>query len=143
MYDFDARRIRSGRSGGMKPRDFYTDWRLLVGAILIITGTVNWAIGFTGTKHYGQVVATSGQEDVEELTRPFDELDDSSNQAVLEPLIAVERKASLDSAQMDFYHAIFFVGQSFFAGGLILMLIGLFATLRRDAKTANHDAGPV
>ncbi len=124
----------------VKLRDVYTDWRLAAGVVLIITGAGNWGVGFIGTEQYRQPPSVASDTRMEDVSGGFEGLDDSSNRAVLTPLTDRQRKVSINSAQMDFFHAMFVVGEAIFVAGLVITLAALFAAIRRDAKNATSRA---
>jgi hypothetical protein len=124
----------------VKLPELYSDWRLVTGLVLIIMGAVNWGVGFIGTEQYRQPPSVASETQSEDISSVFDGLDDSSNRAVLTPLVDRQRKVSINSAQMDFFHAVFLVGQALFVAGLVITLATLLATFHRDAKNAMSRA---
>jgi hypothetical protein len=118
----------------VKTRALYRDWRLVVGVVLVILGVGNWSVGFIGTEQYRQSPNLVPQTAAEDVSSSFEGLDDSSNQAVLTPLTKRQRKVSFNSAQMDFFHAVFVVGEAIFVCGLVTTLLALLSAFRRDAK---------
>jgi hypothetical protein len=121
---------------GVKLRDLYTDWRLAAGIVLIVTGAANWGAGFVGTEQYRQPPSVASDTQNEDVFGGFEGLDDISNRAVLTPLTDRQRRASINSAQMDFFHAMFVVGEVIFVAGVVFTLAALLAALRREAKSA-------
>ena len=144
--------MRGGRlilTASMKFPDLYGDWRFVSGVALLVLGAGNWMIGFERTHQYSQIVATASHSPSPTDFRSFDELDNPSDSAVLDPLTAEERNVSYATARMDFYHATFLSGQVMVIAGLLLGLWGMIAVIQSDARRAlkraaerSHSIGP-
>ncbi|HEY6417735.1 MAG TPA: hypothetical protein VIX59_01930 [Candidatus Binataceae bacterium] len=120
----------------MKLPDLYGDWRFVSGVALLVLGASNWMVGFERTHQYSQIVATASHSPPPTDFRSFDELDNASDAAVLDPLTAEERQVSYATARMDFYHATFLTGQVMVIAGLLLWLWGMIAVIQSDARRA-------
>ncbi len=116
--------------------DVYTDWRIVAGVVLLMLGAGNWIVGLDKTAEYNQIVQQASRASADETYRGFGELDAGGNRAVLEPLIAEQRRVSYATAHMDFYHATAITGRVFFGIGLGITLLGFISAIRRDAKAA-------
>jgi hypothetical protein len=120
----------------VKLPDIYSDWRIIAGLVLMILGAGNWITGVTKTAQYNNALAAMAKNGSAQVSSSFEELDPGTDLAVLEPLIAEQRKVSYANAHMDFYHAAVICGRVMFAGGLVMTLIAFLAVIRRDAHRA-------
>ncbi len=118
----------------VKLPDLYHDWRFTAGLVLMILGAGNWIVGLAKTHQYSAIVAMASRTENDQSYRRFDELDQSSDRAVLAPFSAEERRVTYASTHMDFYHATFLTGQVLFALGVIITLFAFIGVVRRDAR---------
>lgn len=124
----------------MKPRDLYSDWKVVAGIALVILGAGNWFIGLSRTRQYGQMMAAAKHAAAATDYRSFDELDAGTGPAVIEPLTPRERQLSYATARVDFYHATFLTGQVLVLAGVLLALVGFISVIQRDAGSALRHA---
>jgi hypothetical protein len=125
----------------MKPRDLYTDWKIVAGIALVILGASNWFIGLHRTRQYSLMIAAAAHAAAATDYRSFDELEPGTGLAVIEPLTPRERQLSYATARMDYYHATFLTGQVLLMVGVLLALVGFISVIQRDARTAIRRAG--
>ena len=88
----------------MKLPDIYTDWKIVIGLVLIMLGAANWIVGVERTQIYSRLIVAHQQPSASAVTdyRSFDELDDSAGGAdVLEPITAEQRQASYATAPVS------------------------------------------
>jgi hypothetical protein len=121
----------------MKLYDLYRDWRVMGGLAVAMLGAGNWLVGMNRTELYSQILAkTRDRTALEEVYRNFDELDASTDAAVLEPFVAEQRKVSYATARMDFYHVTYLTGQILVIAGLAFTFLGFLGVIRADAGRA-------
>jgi multisubunit Na+/H+ antiporter MnhG subunit len=119
----------------MKLPDIYHSWRTMLGIALILLGSGNWIVGRFNTERYGQLLTTERTAAPDQAYLGFDDLD-SGAVAVLAPLTAGQRRASYETARMDFYHATFLTGYVLVLAGLLLTFFGFLGLIRNDARRA-------
>lgn len=120
----------------MKAPDVCKDWRVITGIILILLGAVNRVVGLRKSEESSGMMAQASRAGADSDYLSFDELDAGANGAVLKPLVREEERASYAAARMDFYHATFLTGQLMAVAGVILILFGFIAIIKRDARHA-------
>jgi len=125
----------------MKVPDIYHSWRTMLGIALILLGSGNWVVGRFNTERYGQLLASERTAAPDQAYRGFDDLD-SGAVAVLALLTAEQRRASYETARMDFYHATFLTGYVLVLAGLLITCFGFLGLLRSDARRATTRATP-
>jgi hypothetical protein len=117
----------------MKVPDIYHSWRTMLGIALILLGSGNWIVGRFNTERYGQLLASERTAAPDQAYRGFDDLD-SGAVAVLALLTAEQRRASYETARMDFYHATFLTGYVLVLAGLLVTCFGFLGLIRSDAR---------
>ena len=123
----------------MKLPDIYTDWKIVIGLVLVMLGAANWIVGVERTQIYSRLIVAHQQPSATAASdyRSFDELDDSAGGAdVLEPITAEQRQASYATARMDFYHAAFLAGRAMVLLGLLITLLGFISVIQQDSRRA-------
>lgn len=123
----------------MKLPDIYTDWKIVIGLVLVMLGAANWIVGVERTQIYSRLIVAHQQPSAAAATdyRSFDELDGSAGGAdVLAPITAEQRQASYATARMDFYHAAFLAGRAMVLLGLLITLLGFISVIQQDSRRA-------
>ncbi|MGH7812859.1 MAG: hypothetical protein ACREQI_02500 [Candidatus Binataceae bacterium] len=126
----------------MKLPDIYTDWKVVLGAALIVLGAGNWIIGVQRTELYSRTVMAAGQSPSPADYRNFDDLDEEAGGAVLRPLTTGHDRVSYATARMDFYHAAFLAGRAMVLAGVLVTLFGFIGVIQTDTRRALRGSAP-
>lgn len=123
----------------MKPRDFYSNYLLVAGFMLLVLGIGNWAVGAVQITRYQGVLRRTALTGLEDGYRNFQELDHQKNEGVLRRINEDRERYNTAKVKLDFYNVVLRGGRLFFFVGLLLTFFSLIRVIRQDtlAKVKN------
>lgn len=116
----------------MKPRDVYSSYLLVAGALCLILGLGNWIVGAVEITRYQGLLHKTAQTGLEESYRSFQELDHQKNEEVLRPINEDREKYNAARVKLDFYYVVISGGRALFLLGALLTFFALIRVIRQD-----------
>ena len=117
----------------MKLRDVYSSYLLVAGALFLILGIGNWAVGATQIAKYQRLLHRTAPTGLEESYRNFQELDHQKNEEVLRRINEDREKYNAARVKLDFYYVVVSGGRLLFLAGAFLSFFALIRLIRQDA----------
>lgn len=116
----------------MKPRDIYSSYLLVAGAMCLIVGLGNWIVGAVEMTRYQGLLHKTAQTGLEESYRSFQELDHQKNEEVLRPITEDREKYNAARVKLDFFYVVLSGGRVLFLLGALLTFFALIRLIRQD-----------
>jgi len=115
-------------------RDLYSSRTLVVGAVLLVLGIVNWGVGAAESSRLQNILHKTAQTGLEESYRRFRELDHNSNQDVLRRINADRDKYNAARVKLNFYYVVASGGKLLCLAGVALTFWALVRLIRQDTE---------
>jgi len=116
----------------VKPKDIYSNYRLVAAMILLILGIGNWIVGAVQVTKYQKMLRNTAKTGLEDSYRSFQELDHRKNKEVLRRINGGREKYNVARVKVDFYYVVL-------GGGRLLFFLGLFSTFFVSIRLIRQD----
>ena len=118
----------------MKVREIYSSYLVIAGAVCLLLGVGNWAVGAIESTKYQSLLHKTAQTGLEDSYRNFQELDHQKNEEVLRRINEDREKYNAARVKLNFFYVVLTGGRVLFLLGALLTLWSMIRLIRRDAR---------